>query len=139
MFVRTYSELIQIPSFKERFRYLRLRGGVGAETFGFDRHLNQFFYKSDEWKRVRREVIIRDMGCDLAMDGYEIDRHIIVHHMNPIRLEDFKINSQEILNTEFLVCTTHITHNAIHYGDEDLLMTEPIVRTKFDTCPWRQN
>lgn len=135
--LRTYSELILLPTFEERFKYLQLDGVVGDTTFAFERYLNQRFYKSYEWKRIRNEVIVRDMGCDLAMDGYEIHNHIIVHHMNPITVEDIEKSSDILLNPEFLVCTTHNTHNAIHYGDENQLVTLPKSRTPNDTCPWR--
>lgn len=138
MSIRTYSELIKLPTFIERFEYLRLDGIIGEETFGFDRYLNQLFYKSKEWLRIRDEVIVRDNGCDLAIPDREIHGRIIVHHMNPINIEDVLYRKKDILDPEFLVCTIKNTHNAIHYGDSDLLITEPIERTKNDTCPWRQ-
>lgn len=139
MTIRTYSELIAIPSFEERFKYLKLGGRVGADTFGFDRYLNQKLYQHDRrWKDARDQVIIRDNGCDLAMEGYEIYGKIIVHHMNPISLDDVLNDRDWIFDPEFLICTTHNTHNAIHYGDERKLNTAPIVRTKNDTCPWKQ-
>lgn len=137
--IKTYSELIQIPTFKERYQYLKLSGSVGVDTFGFDRYLNQLFYKSQKWKRIRDEVIIRDYGCDLAMDGYEIHGKIIIHHMNPITVDDIMNETDILLDPEFLISTTHNTHNAIHYGDENLLIGDPIVRTKNDTCPWRHD
>lgn len=137
MSIRTYSELIKIPTFKERFEYLRLDGKVGEETFGFDRYLNQVFYKSPEWKAARDFVIIRDQGCDLAMEGHEIFGRILVHHMNPIRIEDVVNRSKYLLDPEYLICTIKNTHDAIHYGDGSLLITGPIERTKNDTCPWR--
>lgn len=137
MSIRTYSELIKIPTFKDRFEYLRLDGKVGEETFGFDRYLNQIFYKSQEWKAVRDFVIIRDQGCDLAMEGHEIFGRILVHHMNPIRIEDIVNRSKYLLDPEYLICTIKNTHDAIHYGDGSLLITGPIERTKNDTCPWR--
>lgn len=137
MSIRTYSELIKIPTFKERFEYLRLDGKVGEETFGFDRYLNQVFYKSPEWKAARDFVIIRDQGCDLAMEGHEIFDRILVHHMNPIRIEDIVNRSKYLLDPEYLICTIKNTHDAIHYGDGSLLITGPIERTKNDTCPWR--
>ena len=137
MSIRTYSELIKIPTFKDRFEYLRLDGKVGEETFGFDRYLNQIFYKSQEWKAARDFVIIRDQGCDLAMEGYEIFGRILVHHMNPIRIEDIVNRSKYLLDPEYLICTIKNTHDAIHYGDGSLLITEPIERSKNDTCPWR--
>ncbi len=137
--IRSYSELITLPTFKERYEYLKLGGKVGEETFGFDRYLNQTFYKSDIWKKVRDKVIIRDLGCDLAMPGYDIPSRILVHHMNPISLQDIVRQSSVLLDPEFLICTSKRTHDAIHYGDSGLLITEPIERTKNDTCPWRQN
>lgn len=138
MNIKTYSELSQFQTFEERYRYLRLRGAVGEETFGFDRYLNQVFYqRSPKWKKVRDFVIIRDNGCDLGLDGYDIYGKILVHHMNPITLKDLERESEYLLDPEFLICTSLNTHNAIHYGDESLLITTPIVRTKYDTCPWR--
>ena len=138
MIIRTYSELITLPTFEERYRYLQLNGAVGKDTFGFDRYINQQFYRSKEWQRIRDEVIIRDNACDLCMEGYEIHGRIYVHHMNPIMVRDIQSNSDYLMNPEFLICTTHRTHNAIHYGDENLLAKAPIERTKNDTCPWRQ-
>lgn len=139
MIIRTYSELIKLDTFKERYHYLKLNGIVGEETFGFDRYINQMFYKSAEWKRIRDQVIIRDNGCDLGVEGYDIHGRILIHHMNPITENDILTRSDFLLNPEYLICTTKITHNAIHYGDENLLMTEPIMRTRNDTCPWRLN
>lgn len=139
MSIRTYSELITLPTFEERYEYLRLYGKVGEETFGFDRFINQNFYRSREWKLVRDSVIVRDNGCDLGVDGYEIYGRIYIHHMNPISLRDLKEVSDILLNPEYLISTTHTTHNAIHYGDESLLIKSPTERTKNDTCPWRQN
>ncbi len=135
--IRTYSELITLPTFEERFQYLRLDGLVGEETFGFDRFLNQKFYKSPEWLKVRDEVIIRDLGCDLGIEGREIYGRILIHHMNPIRPEDIVYRSDYLLNPEYLITTVKNTHDAIHYGDGSLLVTDPIERTKNDTCPWR--
>ena len=135
---RTYTELSRLPTFEERYRYLRLTGQVGKETFGFDRYLNQNFYRSQRWKRIRDEVILRDNGCDLGVEGYEIYGRIIIHHMNLITLEDIERETSYLLDPEFLICTVHRTHNAIHYGDENLLITAPIERTKYDTCPWRK-
>ena len=119
--IRTYSELSRFRSFKDRFRYLSLGGAVGIETFGFDRYLNQRFYTSWEWKRIRDYVISRDLGCDLGVDGYEIHDKILVHHMNPISESDITHGNEDILNPEFLITTTHRTHNAINYGDERLI------------------
>ena len=138
MSIKTYSELITLPTFEERYRYLRLGGQVGVETFGFDRYLNQIFYRSAEWRAIRDEVIIRDGGCDLGMPDSEIFGHILVHHMNPIRQEDILRRSKFLLDPEYLICTIKNTHDAIHYGDEDLLFTMPVERTKNDTCPWRR-
>lgn len=135
--VRTYSELSTLPTFKERYEYLRLDGTVGEDTFGFDRYVNQIFYKSAEWLAIRREIIIRDNGCDLGLDGYEIRGKILIHHMNPIRLEDIIKRSDLLLNPEYLISTVLTTHNAIHYGDVDLLPTVPQERSRNDTCPWR--
>lgn len=138
MSIRTYSELIIFPTFEERFQYLKLNGEVGGETFGFDRWLNQVFYRSHQWKRLRDEIIIRDNGCDLGVEGFEINRRIIIHHMNPISINDIEKETEFLLDPEFLICTTHNTHNAIHYGDEKLLVTAPVERSKNDTCPWRR-
>lgn len=135
--IRTYSELIKLNTFEERFRYLQIGGRVGEETFGFDRYLNQIFYKSDEWLRVRDEVIVRDNGCDLGIAGHKIYGRILVHHMNPIRIEDILNRSEFLLNPEYLISTVKLTHDAIHYGDESLLIRAPIQRYKNDTCPWR--
>lgn len=137
--IKTYSELIQLDSFEERYRYLRLDGEVGKETFGFDRYLNQIFYKSPEWKAIRDTIIIRDNGCDLAIPGYEIRGRILIHHMNPITKRDILERSDLLLNPEYLICVTKRTHDAIHYGDENLLMTGPVERTRNDTCPWRHD
>lgn len=128
--LRCYSELLRIPTFKERYEYLRLDGVVGEETFGFDRYLNQIFYNSQEWKDIRRKIIIRDNGCDLGLDGYEIRGKILIHHMNPIRQQDILLRTDLVLNPEYLIATTLSTHNAIHYGDEKLLLTVPNERRK---------
>lgn len=137
MSIRTYSELILLPTFEERFKYLQLNGRVGDDTFGFDRYINQKFYRSAEWKRIRDYIIIRDNGCDLAVDGYEIHGRILIHHMNPITISDIKFSTEYLMNPDYLICVTHNTHNAIHYGDEKQIITGPIVRTKNDTCPWK--
>lgn len=137
--IRTYSELCQIPSYKERFVYLKLDGVVGKATFGSKRYLNQKFYTSDEWKRVRDIVIVRDLGCDLGFPGYDIYGQIQVHHMNPMIVEDVIGHSSEILNPEFLICTSYQTHKAIHYGTEEMLVLPPVERTKNDTCPWKNS
>lgn len=136
--IRTYSELITLPTFEERFRYLKLGGKVGEETFGFDRYLNQIFYNSREWKDIREYVILRDHGCDLGMLDREILSRIIVHHMNPVDVNDVLRRSELLLDPEYMISTCKLTHDAIHYGDENLLITVPIERTKNDTCPWRR-
>lgn len=136
--IRTYSELITIPTFKERYEYLKLGGSVGIATFGFDRYLNQTLYRSPEWKRFRRDVILRDNGCDLACDGYDIYGKILIHHIDPLTKEDVLNRDPKIFDFDNVICTTLNTHNAIHYGDEELLVTEPIVRTQYDTCPWKR-
>lgn len=135
--IRTYSELITLSTFKERYEYLKLGGRVGEDTFGWDRYLNQIFYKSKEWNRIRDQVIFRDLGCDLALEGFEIHGRILIHHMNPISKSDILDRSEFLLNPEYLICTTKATHDAIHYGDLDSLHNEPVIRTKNDTCPWR--
>ena len=137
MSIRTYSELILLPTFEERFKYLQLNGRVGDDTFGFDRYINQNFYRSAEWKRIRDLVIMRDNGCDLALEGYEIYGRILIHHMNPITVKDVELSTEYLMNPEYLICVTHNTHNAIHYGDEKMINKGPIVRTKNDTCPWK--
>lgn len=137
MNIRRYSELIQIPTFEERFEYLRLDGQVGVDTFGSDRYLNQIFYKSPEWKKIRDEIIIRDQCCDLAMPGYDIHGPVLIHHLNPITKADILSRTDLLLNPEYLVCTIQSTHNAIHYGDVNLLITNPIERKPNDTCPWK--
>ena len=137
--IRTYSELCQLSTFEERFDYLRLNGSVGKDTFGFDRYLNQQFYRSREWKRIRDQVILRDNGCDLGVEGYEIRGRILIHHINPISVEDIQTMSDLLMNPEYLICASHRTHNAIHYGDESLIITAPIERTQNDTCPWRRS
>ena len=136
--IRTYSELITLPTFKERFNYLKLDGAVGQDTFGYDRYINQQLYqRNPRWKKARDIVIIRDNGCDLGVEGFEIFGKIIVHHMNPITMDDIINDRDWIYDPEYLICTVHNTHNAIHYGDEKQLITAPIVRTKNDTCPWK--
>lgn len=139
MSVRTYSELSKLTTFKERFNYLSLNGQVGKDTFGFDRIFNQKFYTSKEWRHIRDLVIVRDNGCDLGIEGYDIvGQNLIIHHINPISLEDIESKSDILLNPEYLITTTHNTHNAIHYGDDKLLIIGPIQRSKNDTCPWKR-
>lgn len=135
--IRCYSDLKQIDSFIERYKYLKLHGRVGEETFGFDRYVNQSLYKSQKWKRTRREIIIRDNGCDLGVEGFELDDYIMVHHMNPITLEDIEEERDIIFDPEYLICCSSRTHKAIHFGDESLLPKEPIIRRPGDTCLWR--
>lgn len=138
MSIRTYSELITLPTFEERFRYLQLGGKVGEDTFGHDRYLNQMFYTSDEWRRIRRDVIVRDNGCDLGIQDREIHGLIIIHHMNPITIEDIINRSEFLLNPEYLISTVKNTHDAIHFSDERILITDPIERRPNDTCPWKK-
>lgn len=135
--IRTYSELIKLTTFEERFRYLKLSGKVGEETFGYDRYLNQALYHTDEWDRIRDFCIVRDHGCDLGIFDREIHGLLIVHHMNPITKEDILSHSDTVFDPEFLITTTINTHNAIHYGDETLLVTNPVDRCPNDTTPWR--
>lgn len=139
MTVRTYSELIHIPTFEERFEYLQLKGQIGEDTFGFDRWINQRFYRSKEWLKVRDEVIVRDNGCDLGIEEHEIHGRILIHHMNPISVKDICDVTEFLLNPEYLISTAHATHNAIHYGDISLLTIAPAERSKNDTCPWRRD
>lgn len=138
MSIRTYSELITLPTFEERFRYLQLGGKVGEDTFGHDRYLNQMFYTSDEWRRIRRDVIVRDNGCDLGIQDREIHGLIIIHHMNPITIEDIINRSEFLLNPEYLISTVKNTHDAIHFSDERIPITDPIERRPNDTCPWKR-
>lgn len=136
--IKCYSELITIPTYEGRFEYLKLDGAVGKETFGFDRYLNQQFYNSYEYRKFRREMIIRDMGCDLGIEEYPVNGLIILHHINPIDPKDIlDRNIKILLDPENTICTAHRTHNAIHYGDSSLLITAPIERRPNDTCPWR--
>lgn len=138
MIIRTYSELITLPTFEERYQYLRLKGKVGEETFGFDRYLYQDFLKSKEWQDIRDYVIVRDNGCDLAMPDREIPGRILIHHMNPVAVKDILRRSDFLLNPEYMISTIKRTHDAIHYGDESLLITAPVERYKHDTCPWKR-
>ena len=137
--IRTYSELIKLETFEERYEYLKLGDKVGEETFGYDRYLNQLLYKSGRWKRTRANVITRDLGCDLGMPDREIPEGVIimVHHMNPITVEDVLNESEFVFDPEYLITTIKITHDAIHYGKKELLYQDPIERSKNDTCPWR--
>lgn len=136
--ILTYREMSRLSSFNERYEYLRLNGKVGVDTFGFDRYMNQAFYKSREWRQVRDKVIIRDQGCDLGLEGYEIFGRIIIHHMNPIAPADIKDSTDFLLNPDFLVCVSNETHQAIHYGSAESLQKGPVQRRPNDTCPWKQ-
>lgn len=147
--IRTYSELIQIPTFEDRYKYLRIGGTVGRATFGFDKYLYENFLRSDEWLELRDFVIVRDNGCDLAFEGRDIygwkdkttnknKSRIIIHHMNPITKDDLMKRTKYLLDPKYMITTIKITHDAIHYGDESLLIKDPIVRTQNDTCPWRR-
>lgn len=137
MSIKRYSELILLPTFEERYKYLQLNGAIGDETFGFDRYINQMFYRSQEWRQVRDYVIVRDNGCDLGIEGHEIRGKILIHHMNPIGIKDIQQVNKFLLDPEYLITTMLSTHNAIHYGDESLLVKDPIERSKNDTCPWK--
>ena len=140
MTIRTYTELSKLKTFKERYDYLKLNGSVGEDTFGRDRWLNQMFYKSDEWLRVRDEVIIRDNGCDLGVEGYEIiNEPIYIHHMNPLTKDDIVNLTDYLTNPEYLISMRFSTHNAIHYGKNLIPYVEPVERTKNDTCPWKHD
>ena len=134
--IRRYSELRHIPTFEERFEYLKLNGSVGRETFGFDRYINQRFYTSKEWRDIRNYVITRDLGLDLGAEGYEINSRILIHHMNPIVVDDILHKNDDILDPEFLITTCHNTHNAIHYGDSSLLPKPLVERSRGDTKLW---
>lgn len=135
---RKYSELIQIPTFIERFEYLKLDGEIGAVTFGYDRYLNQILYNSSEWNDTRRVIILRDDGCDLAMKDRPIGGKVYIHHINPITIEDILYRRDCVFDPEYLICCSFKTHNAIHYGNASLLYSDPVVRTPNDTCPWRK-
>lgn len=139
MMMKSYNELITIPTFEERFRYLKVYGVIGNQTFGYDRYLNQKLYNtSREWKRIRDKVILRDNGCDLGCEGFEIYGKIIIHHINPITVEDIVTCNPCVFDLNNLISTSHNTHNAIHYGDEKSLIVAPIERKQYDTCPWRR-
>lgn len=138
MRTRRYSELRRIESFEDRFEYLSLAGHVGEVTFGFDRYINQMFYRSQQWKRIRHHVIVRDNGCDLGVEGYEIHSQLLIHHMNPLTPDDIRHADDSILDPDFLITTTHRTHNAIHYGDRRLLPRPPVDRRPGDTLLWQR-
>lgn len=136
--IRTYDELIKCQTFLQRFNYLKLGDKIGKETFGYDRYLNQRFYKTPEWKKLRDEIIIRDDGCDLGHPDFPIYGRIIIHHMNPLTKDDILHSTEYLLDPKYLICVSHDTHNAIHYGSSDLLLIdEPVIRMPNDTCPWR--
>ena len=135
--IRTYSELIKLPTFEERFEYLKLSGTVGEDTFGWDRYLNQVFYKTPMWRRTRDKIIVRDCGCDLGISDREIYDRIYIHHMNPIAFDDIVNNTEYLTNPEYLICTSFDTHNAIHYGNAESIVRMPCERRANDTCPWR--
>lgn len=135
--IRTYSELVSLPSYLDRYKYLKIGSKVGVATFGFNRYLNQSFYQSSAWKRVRDQVIIRDDGCDLAHADYPIAGRIYIHHLNPIQIDDLEDFNPDVLNPNNLVCVSFDTHQAIHYGDESLLPKDPIERFENDQIPWR--
>ena len=135
--IRRYSDLIQLNTFEERYSYLKLHGKVGEDTFGYDRYINQMLYRSKRWRRTRNEIIIRDNACDLGIDGYELDNYIVVHHMNPLTIEDIEEERDVVYNPEYLISCSSMTHKAIHFGDENLLSREPIIRRPNDTCLWR--
>lgn len=136
--IKSYSEMIALPTFLERYNYLRIGGHVGIETFGFDRYLNQALYRSNEWRDFKRDMILRDNGCDLGCEGHEIYARALLHHINPISPEDIIRRSKKIFDPENVITTILNTHNAIHYGDESLLVIAPIERTRNDTCPWKR-
>lgn len=136
MKIRTYSELIRLETFEERFEYLKVGGGVGKSTFGFERYLNQAFYTSKEWRNLRHQIVVRDNGLDLAVEGYDIFDRAIVHHMNPISINDLRNHVEEVLEPEYLITTTHTTHNAIHYSNASALRKLPVERRPGDTRLW---
>lgn len=138
MSIKTYSEVIRLPTFLERYEYLRIGGRVGSETFGHDRYLNQILYNSHEWRSFKRKIILRDEGRDLACEGFEIYERVFVHHINPVSVDDIINKDPKIFDPNNVITTSFNTHNAIHYGDKNLLMLEPIERTKNDTSPWRR-
>ena len=137
--IRTYSELTRLATFQERFDYLKLNGAVGGETFGYDRWMNQLFYTSREWREFRDQIILRDKGCDLGIEGDEIGGIIVIHHMNPITIRDVQERNPDILNPNYVVCCSDRTHKAIHYGDQTFLtVRQGAERKPNDTCPWRK-
>ena len=137
MKLKSYRNLILLPTFEERYEYLKLSGVVGESTFGFDRYLNQEFYTSKEWRQFRYKMIARDEGCDMGHLDFPIGGRVILHHINPLLVEDFENSSDALFDPDNVICVSEATHNAIHFGDETLLPAEPIIRTANDTCPWR--
>jgi hypothetical protein len=135
--IRRYSELILLPTFEERYKYLKLKGSVGVETFGYERHINQILYRSKIWKQIRDEVIIRDGALDLGIEGHDISTCVVIHHMNPLTIEDLENDSPNIYDLEGLICTSTRTHRAIHFGNENVELPTLITRVKDDTCPWK--
>ena len=135
---KSYSELMRLNTFEERYRYLRIGGAVGKETFGYDRYLNQILYNSQDWRNFRNPIIVRDNGCDLAFPDRELESRVIVHHINPITVEDVLNRDPKIFDPENVICVSHNTHQAIHYGDENLLYKNPVERKPNDTCPWKR-
>lgn len=138
MIIKTYSEMMQFETFEERFNYLKLSGRVGEDTFGYDRIFNQMLYKSPRWRRVRDEIIIRDNGCDLGVEGRDIHGRVLIHHINPITLDDVLRESDSLFDPENLITVSHMTHNAIHYSDDSILIKDPVERRRNDTCPWKR-
>ena len=134
---KSYKELVRLKTFLERFEYLKLDGIVGEETFGFNRYLNQDFYRSKDWKQIRKKVILRDNGCDLGIIDKPIRGYIYIHHINPITQDDIINKLGTLLDPDNLICVSKLTHDAIHYGDKELLPSEPAIRKPFDTCPWK--
>lgn len=139
LMIRSYSELIKLPTFEERFDYLKLGGSVGQSTFGYDRYLNQQFYTSGKWRKFRDEIIARDMGCDLGVEGYEINgQPVLIHHINPLKRNDIVDRNPYLMDPDNVITTTYGTHRAIHYGDKSQIFTGLVERSANDTCPWRQ-
>ena len=136
MTIRSYSELQRLHTFQERYQYLQLRANVGVATFGFDRWMNQAFYRSTQWRHIRQHVIARDNGCDLGVEGYEIGARLYIHHMNPLTVNALTEGDEDIIDPEYLITVTHLTHNAIHYGDESLLPRQHVARSPGDTRLW---
>ena len=135
---RSYSAMRRLGTFEERFDYLKLEGRVGEETFGYDRYINQMLYKSSRWLRLKDKIIIRDNGCDLGIEGREIHGPVTIHHINPITVEDILNENPMVFDPDNLVCVSLMTHNAIHYSDDSILIKDPIARSEYDTCPWKR-